>query len=224
MTLSLDRTLEIKQQARSIPQWVSMTWDAYEQWRDGTTSKTAQWYFDRNLFLVRDMGWEGINHAEVKDLFIMLISLWYMIHPNQKARSLSGGLLERSGLQAAAPDLLLYVGEASPRWKSGETRRIDLEQWRVPNLVGEIADTTLASDLDEMKRIYEAIGVPEYWVIDIQGKRMLMFALEGTRYQQIQSSSLMMGLTVDMLDEVLHRWGQEEGIDEIGNWFIKEIS
>jgi hypothetical protein len=109
MTLSLERTREIKRQARSIPQWVSMTWEQYEQWRDGTTSKTAQWYFDRNLFLVRDTGWEGINHAEVKDLFIMLISLWYMVHPNQKARSLSGGLLERSGLQAAAPDLLLYV-------------------------------------------------------------------------------------------------------------------
>jgi Uma2 family endonuclease len=90
--------------------------------------------------------------------------------------------------------------------------------------VGEIADTTLASDLDEMKRIYEAIGVPEYWVIDIQGKRVLMFALEGPRYQQIQSSSLMAGLTVDMLDEVLGRWGQEEGIDEIGNWFMEKIA
>ena len=68
-----------------MPQWVSMTWAEYERWRDGTTSKTAQWYFDRNLFLVRDLSWEGISHAEVKDLFILLISLWYMVHPNQKA-------------------------------------------------------------------------------------------------------------------------------------------
>jgi hypothetical protein len=58
MTLSLDRSPQFSQPIRSMPQWVSMTWDEYEQWRDGTTSKTAQWYFDRNLFLVRDMGWE----------------------------------------------------------------------------------------------------------------------------------------------------------------------
>ena len=106
---------------------------------------------DHSAVLVRDMGWKGMNQAEVKDLFILMISLWYMAHPNQKARSFSGGLLERSGLQAAAPDLLLYVGDGAPRWKSGETRRIDLDQWRVPNLVGEISDTTLASDLHEMK-------------------------------------------------------------------------
>jgi Uma2 family endonuclease len=223
MTLSLDRTPQFSQPIRSIPQWVSMTWDEYEQWRDGPTSKTAQWYFDRNLFLVRDMSWEGMSHAEVKDLFILLISLWYMAHPNQKARSFSGGLLERSGLQAASPDLLLYLGEGAPRWKSGETRRIDLEQWRVPNLVGEISDTTLASDLHEMKEIYAAIGVPEYWVIDIQGKRVLMFVLEGVRYRQVEVSMVMVGLTGVLLEEALGRWEQEEGI-EIGNWFMQQIS
>lgn len=200
-----------------------MTWSEYEQWRDGMTSKTAQWYFNRNLFLVRDMGWEGVNHAEVKDLFVLLTSLWFMVHPNQKARSFGGGLLERSGLQAAAPDLLLYVGDGAPRWKSGETRRIDLDQWRVPNWVGEISDTTLASDLHEMKEIYAAIGVPEYWVIDIQGKRVLMFILDGTRYQQVEVSSVMVGLRVEVLDQALERWNQEEGI-EIGNWFMQQIS
>lgn len=223
MTLSLDRLLPLEPSSRSIPQWVSMTWAEYEQWRDRPTGKTAQWYFDRNLFLVRDMSWEGISHAEVKDLFILLISLWYMAHPNQKARSFSGGLLERSGLQAASPDLLLYLGEGAPRWKSGETRRIDLDQWRVPNLVGEISDTTLASDLHEMKDIYAAIGVPEYWVIDIQGRRVLMFVLEGMRYRQVEASTVMVGLTVGLLEEALGRWEQEEGI-EIGNWFMPQIS
>ena len=164
-----------------------------------------------------------MNQAEVKDLFILMISLWFMAHPNQKARSFSGGLLERSGLQAAAPDLLLYVGDGSPRWKSGETRRIDLDQWRVPNLVGEISDTTLASDLHEMKEIYAAIGVPEYWVIDIQGKRVLMFTLDGTRYQQVEVSGVMVGLSVKLLNQALERWNQEEGI-EIGNWFMQQIS
>ena len=117
----------------------------------------------------------------------------------------------------------MYLGDNAPRWKSGETRRINLDQWRVPNLVGEISDTTLASDLHEMKEIYAAIGVPEYWVIDIQGRRVLMFVLEEMRYQQVEVSTVMIGLTVALLEEALGRWEQEEGI-EIGNWFMQQIS
>ncbi len=227
MTLSLDRTPQIepqiKQQARSIPQWVSMTWDQYEQWRDGTTSKTAQWYFDRNLFLVRDMGWEGINHAKVKDLFIMLISLWCMAHPDRLAESMSGGLLEKPGLKAASPDLMLYIGSGCPEWQEGETRRIDLDRWRVPDLVGEVADTTLASDLDEMKQIYAALGIPEYWVIDVLGRRVLMFGLVAGKYQEIEASVLMAGVTIALLEETIDRWSKGTNISAAA-WFMQTIA
>lgn len=221
MAIAIDRPIK-PTVSRSLPQWVSMTWAEYEFWRDRETAKTLQWYFDRHLLLVRDMGWEGISHAEIKDLFVLLISLWFMVHSGQKARSFSGGLLEKPGLQAAAPDLLLYVGDGAPRWKTGETRRINLDQWRVPDLVGEVADTTLASDLDEMKRVYEAIGVPEYWVIDVVGLRVLMFGLVDGRYVQRSDSRIMVGLTVAVLEEALERWDQEEGV-EIGTWFMQAI-
>ncbi len=223
MTLSLDRPPYSGQQARSMPQWVSMTWDEYEQWRDGTTSKTAQWYFDRNLFLVRDMGWEGIVHAQVKDLFILLISLWFMAHPDRVAQSMSGGLLEKAGLKAASPDLMLYVGLGCPEWQPGEARRIDLHRWRVPDLVGEVADTTLASDLDEMKQIYAALEIPEYWVIDVQGRRVLMFGLVRGKYQEMEASGLMPGVTIALLEEALLRWTNETNISAAA-WFMQQIS
>jgi Uma2 family endonuclease len=223
MTLSLDRTPQFSQPIRSMPQWVSMTWAEYEQWRDGTTSKTAQWYFDRNLFLVRDMGWEGIVHAQVKDLFILLISLWFMSHPDRIAQSMSGGLLEKPGLKAASPDLMLYVGPGCPEWQPGETRRINLDRWRVPDLVGEVADTTLASDLDEMKQIYAALMIPEYWVIDVQGRRMLMFCLVAGKYQEVETSVLMPGVTIALLEETIDRWATGTNISA-ATWFMQQIS
>jgi hypothetical protein len=70
--------------------------------------------------------------------------------------------LEKPGTQACAPDLVLYVGVDFPIWQPGEPRRIDLNQWRVPNLVGEISDTNLANDLDQQKHLYAALGIPEY--------------------------------------------------------------
>ncbi|MCX5933296.1 MAG: Uma2 family endonuclease [Pseudanabaena sp. LacPavin_0818_WC45_MAG_42_6] len=60
----------------------------------------------------------------------------------------------------------MYVGDDAPAWQSGQSRFIDLEQWRSPDLVGEISDTTLAIDLDEKKRLYADLGISEYWVYD----------------------------------------------------------
>jgi Uma2 family endonuclease len=219
----LAQTPQLERPSRSIPQWVSMTWDEYEQWRDGTTSKTAQWYFDRNLFLVRDMGWEGIVHSQVKDLFIMLFVFWFSFHPDRVAQSMSGGLLEKPGLKAASPDLMLYVGPGCPEWQPGETRRIDLDRWRVPDLVGEVADTTLASDLDEMKQIYAALMIPEYWVIDVQGRRILMFWLVAGKYQEVETSVLMPGVTIGLLEETIDRWATGTNISA-ATWFMQQIS
>lgn len=225
MTLSFDRTLQSPPLSfpPSLPDWTAMTWDEYEQWRNSSTDRLAQWYFDHGYFWVRDMGWEGMNHAEVKDLFILILSLWFMAHPEQTARSMSGGLLEKTGLLAASPDLLLYVGSDTPQWEPGEPRRIDLAQWRTPNLVGEIADTTLASDLDEMKQIYAAMSIPEYWVVDVQGRRVLMFQLRSGKYQQTQESGVMPKMRVALLEEILARWAAGEGV-AIGNWFMAHIS
>jgi Uma2 family endonuclease len=69
---------------------------------------------------------------------------------------------EKPNTKAGTPDLVLYWGEDYPRWQPGESRRIDLNQWRVPNLVGEISDTTLATDLDEKKQLYADLEIPEY--------------------------------------------------------------
>ena len=43
-------------------------------------------------------------------------------------------------------------------------------------LVIEIASTTLATDLGLKADLYAAAGVPEYWVVDVQERRVLMHA------------------------------------------------
>jgi Uma2 family endonuclease len=225
MTLAIDRI----QPPKSLPLMTkqAMTWAEYEQWRDDRdagTDKQLQWFFDRDCLWVRDMGWEGFVHAQVKDLFItLLITFWLAHNPQQKTYSMSGGLLEKTGLQAAAPDMILYLGDRHPVWQEGETRRIDLLRWPVPNLVGEIADTTLASDLDEMKQIYAAMGIPEYWVVDVQGRRVLMFCLEGKHYDQVAVSAVMPGVTVEVLGGTIDRC-LKDGHGAAVAWFLGAIA
>jgi Uma2 family endonuclease len=206
------------------PQWQPATWADYERHRDDPNAPDRLRLFFNNGYLKVDaMGWEGIRHAQVKDLFVMLLAFWFAQHPEQAAQSMGGCLMEKPDLQGAAPDLVLYVGENSPTWSKGEPRRIDLMKWRVPDLVGEVADTTLASDLDEMKQLYAALGIPEYWVIDVQGKRVLAFRLSEGKYWQCETSGVLAGLPIGLLEESLEQLSRGTNISA-ANGFMQAIA
>jgi Uma2 family endonuclease len=86
-----------------------------------------------------------------------------------------------------------------------------------------VADTTLASDLDEMKQLYAALGIPEYWVIDVKGKQVLAFRLSEGRYQQCETSGVLVGLPIALLEESLEQLSQGTNISA-ANWFMQAIS
>ncbi|MDY7015472.1 MAG: Uma2 family endonuclease, partial [Cyanobacteriota bacterium] len=122
------------------------------------------------------------------------------------------------------PDLILYIGEGSPRWTQGEPRRINLDRWRIPDLVGEISDTTLATDLDEKKRLYAALGIPEYWVVDLKGCRVFAFRLQADNlYQQVEESTALKGLAIALLDRSLERMQQETN-GRVALWFSQQLA
>ena len=170
------------------------------------------------------MGKEGINHACISDLFIMLFAFWFAQHPEQILNTFGGCLLEKPPKRSGAPDLVVYLGEDYPKWQQGESRYINLEQWRVPNLVGEISDTTLATDLDEKKHLYADLKIPEYWVIDVQAQRVFAFQLqENGTYQECESSLALKGLSISILEVTLNRLDRETN-SSAANWFAQQIS
>ncbi|MEB3231461.1 MAG: Uma2 family endonuclease [Leptolyngbyaceae bacterium] len=49
--------------------------------------------------------------------------------------------------------------------------------------VNQVADTTLAYDLDAKRQLYAQAGIPEYWVIDITKQQLVIFHdLQGGDY------------------------------------------
>jgi Uma2 family endonuclease len=117
---------------------------------------------------------------------------------------------------------VLYVGADYPQWQPGEPRRIDLSRSRVPDLVGEIADTTLANDLDEQKHLYAALGIPEYWVVDVRGQRVFAFLLQDGEYQICEASRALAGLPIALLEEALQRLSEGTNTSA-AVWFIQQI-
>lgn len=206
-----------------IPQWQPATWEDYLRYRNDPTPERVRLFFNGKYLLV-DMGSEGINHASIARLFAMLFAFWFTRFPDRTASDLGGCLLEKPKKQAASPDLVLYIGEGVPQWQEGELRRIDLTQWRVPDLVGEVSDTTLATDLDEKKQLYAELEIPEYWVIDVQGKRVIAFRLQlDGKYQQCADSVALNGLSISLLEQTLERLSEGTNISA-ASWFAQQIA
>lgn len=213
----------IRTQPDAIPQWQPATWEDYVAYRDDPTPERVRLFFNQGYLFV-DMGSEGINHARFRELFTMLFFIWFSRKPGQTFDCLGGCLIEKPNKRAGAPDLVLYIGEGSPRWQEGEPRQINLSQWRVPDLVGEVADTTLATELDEKKQLYAALEIPEYWVVDIRAERVLGFRLQSDgKYQQCEYSVALEGLPIFLLEQTLAQLSQGTN-GSAALWFAQQIA
>ena len=199
--------ISAKTKPKEIPVWQKATWEEYAWVRDRyevSDVPRVKLFFHHGMLLVDDMGWEGISHSVVRELLLLLLGSWLAQHSQPNVSFMGGCLLEKENMDAASPDLVLYAGLDRSQWQEGETRKIDLACWRVPNLVGEISDTTLASDLDEKKQLYASLGISEYWVIDVRGRQVFFFQLDDKRqYREVVTSFLLPGLTSTLLEEAL---------------------
>jgi Uma2 family endonuclease len=198
----------------------SATWQDYTSLRDQSDWRKVAFY---QGWLWADMGKEGLNHARFSDLLTLIFGFWAFLHPNTILESCGRCLIENAETQAAAPDLVLYRGENIPQWQPGEPRKIDLTRHRVPDLVGEVSDTTLSIDLDAQKQLYASLEIPEYWVIDVIGLRVFAFGLNAVGvYESIEVSQCLTGLSIALVTQTIERLTHETST-AAASWFMQQL-
>ena len=197
------------------------TWEEYLYRVENPQSELECVFFNCGAMWTEDMGSEGINHSRFNKLFTMILYSWFLKQGDVKFDLMGGCVLEKPNYQGAAPDEVVYIGGNAPRYQAGEPRRVNLNKWRVPDLAIEIADTTLASDLDEKKQLYLTLEIPEYWVVDVRGKRVLAFRLVDDQYQQCIESIALAGLPIELLDQTLARMDDDNG--NVAMWFAAQL-
>ncbi|NCJ07539.1 Uma2 family endonuclease [Synechococcales cyanobacterium C] len=216
MTLSLDTLIP------SILQRHDATWQDYVAIRDSSDIDWRKISFHQGWLWV-DMGTEGPSHASFSDLITMIFGFWAFLHPEIPLQSYGRCLIERPDTHACAPDLVLYKGDNIPKWQLGEPRRLILNRHRLPDLVGEIADTTLSLDLDEQKQLYASLGIAEYWVIDVKGNQIFAFSLLASgRYGIIENSQVLPGLPIALLEQTLTRL-ETEANTAAATWLLQQL-
>ncbi len=198
------------------------TWQDYVVLRDKEDCDWRKIAFDRGSMWV-DMGTEGPGHARFSDLLTAIFFIWAFGNPDLEVESFGRCLIEKPETQACAPDLVLYKGENIPKWQPGEPRRIVWLRHRLPDLVGEIADTTLSLDLDEQKQLYASLGIAEYWVIDVKGSRLFAFGLNADGvYEAIAESQVLTGLSIELIEQTLERLAEQTNTTA-ANWFMQQL-
>lgn len=211
--LSLDKL----SQAATILQR-DATWEDYEVLRDRDDIDWQKIAFYQG-WLWADMATEGPNHASHSDLMTMIFGFWAFLNPDAVLQSYGRCLIENPQTQACAPDLVLYKGDSIPRWQPGEPRKILLHQHRLPDLVGEVADTSLSFDLDEQKQLYASLAIPEYWVVDVKGIRLFAFGLtKAGQYEPITISQVLTGLSIALVEQALETSTTDTNT-AAANWF-----
>lgn len=127
----------------------------------------------------------------------------------------------KTGYLEVQPDTSLYVGTNATAipW---EAKIIDLDSYPPPDLVIEVADSSIADDKGDKRLIYEALGVREYWIVDVQKMKVLAFAIANQGSYKITQSQVLSGLEIAVLEEAF-RLSREMNHGKVSAWLLKQF-
>ncbi|WOD40342.1 Uma2 family endonuclease [Nodosilinea sp. E11] len=201
-------------------QWVSIQWAEYLHILEDPALEEARCYFDSG-YMRLEMAPLGPLHGRENSIISTLVVLFATLR-GLRMVELTNTTIRKTGLQDAQPDIAFYVGQGfdlPPR----DNRPIDVLTHGAPQLVIEIASTTLNDDLGKKRLLYERLGSAEYWVVDVQAAQVIAFEIAERRSGQVDESRVLPGLAMTTLEMALER-SQREDDATITRWLLELFS
>ncbi|KST62461.1 Uma2 family endonuclease [Mastigocoleus testarum] len=199
--------------------WVVATWDEYIQIIESPTYKKATgYYYDRRMRI--EMPPLGNDHASDHTIIINAASLYAAV----KKIPMNGKdncTFRKNAFNDAQPDVAYYIGKNANAIPYG-TSIVDLDVYPVPNLVIEVANTSLADDKGEKRLLYEDLGVDEYWIVDVQNVQIIAFTMIDGGSKRITASQVLPGLEFSLLNEAFRRT-RETNQSEVIAWLLTQF-
>jgi Uma2 family endonuclease len=199
--------------------WVTATWDEYIQTIEDPACKKAKGYYYNGQMRI-EMSPVGNDHASDHTIIILAASLFAGIK-NIRMNGKDNCTYRKTGFQEAQPDVSYYIGENAGVIPWG-TSIIDLDIYPPPNLVIEVANTSLPDDQGEKRLLYEELGVAEYWIVDVRNVRIIPFAIADKGSRRIAESQVLPGLSISLLDEALKRTRQMDQ-SQVLTWLLTQF-
>ncbi|WP_017720597.1 Uma2 family endonuclease [Kamptonema formosum] len=200
-------------------EWVTATWDEYIQAIAEPAYEPAKCYYYNGQLRI-EMTPQGFDHSCDNFSLGSAIAIFSGLK-RIPIRGLTNCTFRKPGEADCQPDLAIYIGETA-KIIPFATSQVDLNVYPTPDLVIEIAKTSLSDDLGSKRLLYERLGVAEYWVVDVRQCQVIAFAVAGGGSKQITQSQVLPALPLTLLEEALRQSRESDGT-MINTWLIAQI-
>jgi Uma2 family endonuclease len=202
-----------------IDTWIDATWDEYLQsLAELASEKIKSYYYQGRLRI--EMTPIGSDHACDRTIIIVAVSLFAAIN-NMALTGRDNCTYRKIGYQEVQPDVSYYIGKNADIIPWGTTI-VDLNLYPAPDLVIEVANTSLADDKGEKRLLYEDLQVAEYWIVDVPNVQIIAFAVVDGGSRRIEESQVLPGLKFSLLNEALRRTRQSNQ-SQVVAWLLAQF-
>ncbi|MFM1842134.1 MAG: hypothetical protein RLZZ490_870 [Cyanobacteriota bacterium] len=200
--------------------WIAASWDEFLQAAENPDYDKAKFYYYQDHLRI-EMSPIGNDHATDHSIVNSIIHLYAALKQvsimNRDACS-----YRKVDQWEVQPDISCHVGENAMAIPYG-TGIVDLAQYPPPDLVIEIANSSLSDDQGKKRLLYEELGVKEYWIVDVKLAKILGLEMKNKGSYQIRESLVLPGLNLAILEEALQKTRQTNH-GEVMRWLLTQFS
>ncbi len=199
--------------------WVVASWEEYLQAIADPAYTTARGYYYHGHMRL-EMSPVSFDHGQDHVVIIFAVNLFAALR-GVAATGLDTVTLRQPGVGDCQPDVSYYLGDRARVIPRG-TGIINLDQYPAPDLVIEVAKASLLDDLGIKRSLYEALGVAEYWVVDVNNAQLIAYEMRDRGSNRIQISQVLPGLELAVLEAALRR-SRETDQSQVGAWLLTQF-
>lgn len=200
--------------------WVEATWEDFLSFADDPTLANGRFYYDEGYMRI-EMLPIGSAHSQDNSITSTIIILYAAIK-NIPIKELTNASFRKIGVRESQPDIAFYIGN-NVRFPPRNNAPVNLNELDAPNLVVEIAASSLEDDTTRKQKLYQRLGVQEYWVIDVNASKVIASYLSPDESFPIRESQVLPGLEIDLVEEALKK-SQTEDDGAISRWLLATFS
>lgn len=200
--------------------WIAASWQEYLEVLADPVFAGAQGYY-HNGAMRFEMSPLGNPHSRDHAIVISAIMVAAGLR-NLDLDAHDNCTYRKEGHDEAQPDASFYLGE-NANVVPWDITIIDLNRYPAPDLVVEVASSSLADDKGDKRLLYEVLGVKEYWIVDVEQARLLAFAIENLGSRQIRQSQVLPELSLELLDQALQR-SRPMNHGRVITWLIDQLT
>lgn len=199
--------------------WVEATWEDFLTFADDPTLASGRFYYDQGYMRI-EMSPLGSAHGQDNTIIATFIIL-YAALKNLSIKGFTNTSFRKSGIREAQPDLAFYLGTFI-NLPPHDNAPVDLDQFAPPTLVVEIAASSLEDDTTRKLKLYQRLGIQEYWVVDVNASRVVASALSANSSHLLTESQVLPRLEIALVEEALKR-SQREDNGAISRWLLTKF-